>query len=66
MKEQGIYNAAVNSGVIPITVAGHCDIYEYFLEIKTKHDKRTSITIVSEDKKVCEATVYNIIKDFGC
>lgn len=67
MKSNGTFKAAVNSGIIPITVVGRCDIYEYFLEMKNKHDKvSTTITIVSEDKKVCESTVYKIIKDFGC
>ena len=67
MKSNGTLKAAVNSGLISTSVIGRVSIYEYFLTIKSKYsDKRTAITIVSEDKKVCEATVYNIIKDFGC
>ena len=67
MKKNGTLKAAVNTGLISTSVIGRCDIYEYFLTMKESYsDKRTAITVVSEDKKVCEATVYNIIKDFGC
>jgi hypothetical protein len=67
MKSDGTLKAAINTGLISTSVIGRCDIYEYFLKIKSSYsDKRTAITIVSEDRKVCEATVYNIIKDFGC
>lgn len=66
MRSNGTLKAAVNSGLISPTVLGHESVYEYFLSIKGKYDKRTAITVVSEDKKVCERLVYKIIKDFGC
>lgn len=67
MRANGTLKAAVNTGLISSTVLGHESIYEYYLTIKGKYsDKRTAITIVSEDKKVCERLVYKVIKDFGC
>ncbi len=67
MRSDGTLKAAVNEGLISTTVLNHESIYEYYLSIKPKYmDKPTTITAVSEDKKVSERLVYKVIKDFGC
>lgn len=67
MRKDGTLKAAINTGLISPTVLGHEAIYEYYLQIKGKYaEKRTAITVVSEDKKVCERLVYKVLKEFGC
>ena len=66
MKSNGTLKAAINTGLISPKVLKHQEIYEYYLSIKGKYGKMTAVTIVSEDKKVCERTVHNIVKNFNC
>lgn len=67
MKANGTLKAAINTGLISTTVLGHQSIYEYYLSIRPNYKgKMTAVTVVSEDKKVCESLVRKVIKDFGC
>lgn len=67
MKSNGTLKAALYNGVVSPNVVANMKVYEYYLNIKSQYDKkRTAITVVSDDMKICERTVYNILKDFGC
>lgn len=66
LKSDGTLKAAINTGLISPSVLGHESIYEYYLKVKNRHSKMMAISVVSEDKKVCERTVRRVIKDFGC
>lgn len=64
--ENGELKSLIDSGIVAEKQERKFKIYEYYLSLKSgHHDNRTVVTIVSEDKNVCETTVYNIIREFS-
>ena len=67
LEEKGLFQKAVESGLISITVAGQKMIYEIYLKIRQQgykdgFGKRQSVLRTSIETKTSEANIYSIIK----
>lgn len=61
------YEALVRGGVISTTFPAHEEIFVYYKQCLQKTNGRIldAISMVSEDKRVTQRTVYNIIAQFS-
>jgi len=59
----GLLEQLLNAGIVSVTIIGHKNIYERYIKLRVSHKSATAVTIVSEEYKCSESTVWKIIND---